>query len=136
LTCVVGSLDLLGGERALASGVAGEGGGPSQYGADAGTSRSPAPRAARPSCWPATPATRRLGDAIHQWWAFCALTSSPGARTYYDTLRHNAALRQLGDRLVGILHGCPKTRSHYDETTAWTHHQTAAAARHRRPWDV
>jgi transposase len=74
---------------------------------------------------------RRLGDAIHQW-AFCALTSSPGARAYYDTLRargigHHAALRQLGNRLVGILHGCLKTRTHYDETTAWAHHQTAAA---------
>ena len=74
---------------------------------------------------------RRLGDAIHQW-AFCALTSSPGARAYYDTLRgrgigHHAALRQLGNRLVGILHGCLKSRTHYDETTAWAHHQTAAA---------
>jgi transposase/transposase IS116/IS110/IS902 family protein len=75
---------------------------------------------------------RRLGDAIHQW-AFCALTSSPGARAYYDTLRargtsHHAALRQLGNRLVGILHGCLKTRTPYDETTAWAHHHTATAA--------
>ena len=74
---------------------------------------------------------RRLGDAIHQW-AFCALTSSPGARAYYDSLRargigHHAALRQLGNRLVGILHGCLKTRTPYDETTAWAHHQAAAA---------
>jgi transposase len=75
---------------------------------------------------------RRLGDAIHQW-AFCALTSSPGARTYYDTLRargigHHAALRQLGNRLVGILHGCLKTRTRYDETTAWAPHPSATAA--------
>ena len=75
---------------------------------------------------------RRLGDAIHQW-AFCALTSSPGARAYYDSLRgrgigHHAALRQLGNRLVGILHGCLKSRTSYDETTAWAHHQTATAA--------
>jgi hypothetical protein len=74
---------------------------------------------------------RRLGDAVHQW-AFCALTTSLGARAYYDTLRargtgHHAALRQLGNRLVGILHGCLKTRTHYDETTAWAHHQTIAA---------
>jgi transposase len=74
---------------------------------------------------------RRLGDAVHQW-AFCALTTSPGARAYYDSLRargtgHHAALRQLGNRLVGILHGCLKTRTRYDETTAWAHHQTAAA---------
>ncbi|WP_345428992.1 IS110 family transposase, partial [Pseudonocardia xishanensis] len=65
---------------------------------------------------------KRLGDAVHQW-AFCALTSSPGARAYYDSLRerkvgHHAALRQLGNRLVGILHGCLKTRTPYDETTA------------------
>ncbi|MFI1354466.1 hypothetical protein ACH4TV_12900 [Streptomyces sp. NPDC020898] len=32
------------------------------------------------------------------------------------------ALRQLGNRLVGILHGCLKTRTLYDEATAWSHH--------------
>jgi hypothetical protein len=36
-------------------------------------------------------------------------------------------LRQLANRLVGILHGCLKTGVHYDETTAWAHHRTAAA---------
>jgi transposase len=55
----------------------------------------------------------RLIDALVLQ-AFCALSSSPGARAYYDQLRargagHNAALRQLGNRLVGILHGCLKT---------------------------
>jgi hypothetical protein len=74
---------------------------------------------------------RRLADAVHQW-AFCALSASPGARAYYDELRarkigHHAALRQLGNRLVGILHGCLKTRTRYDETTAWAH-RTATAA--------
>jgi hypothetical protein len=68
----------------------------------------------------------RLADALHQQ-AFCALTSSPGARAYYDSLRargtgHHAALRQLGNRLVGILHGCLKTGRRYDEDTAWAHH--------------
>jgi hypothetical protein len=53
---------------------------------------------------------RRLADAVHQW-AFCAMRGSPGARAYYQSLRergtgHQAALRQLGNRLVGILHGC------------------------------
>jgi hypothetical protein len=67
-----------------------------------------------------------LGDALHQQ-AFSALTASPGARAYYDELRargsgHHAALRQLGNRLVGILHGCLKTRTLYDEQTAWGHH--------------
>jgi len=70
---------------------------------------------------------RRLGDAVHQW-AFCSLRGSPGAHAYYKTLRergigHQAALRQLGNRLVGILHGCLKTATTYDETTAWAHHQ-------------
>jgi hypothetical protein len=74
---------------------------------------------------------RHLADATHQW-AFCALTASPGARAYYDAIRargvsHHAALRQLGNRLVGILHGCLKTRTHYDEDTAWPG-LTAAAA--------
>jgi hypothetical protein len=69
----------------------------------------------------------RLTNAVHRQ-AFCALTSSPGARAYYDSLRargisYNAALRQLGNRLVGILHGCLKTGTLYDETTAWGHHQ-------------
>jgi transposase len=70
---------------------------------------------------------RRLADAVHQW-AFCAMRGSPGARAYYQSLRergtgHQAALRQLGNRLVGILHGCLKTRTAYDETTAWAHLQ-------------
>jgi transposase len=70
---------------------------------------------------------RRLGDAVHQW-AFCAMRGSPGARAYYDTLRargtgHQAALRQLGNRLVGILHGCLKTNTIYNENTAWAHLQ-------------
>ena len=67
----------------------------------------------------------RLADALHQQ-AFCALTASPGARAYYDTLRargigHHAALRQLANRLVGILHGCLKTGTRYNEETAWGH---------------
>jgi hypothetical protein len=58
----------------------------------------------------------------------CAMRGSPGARAYYQQLRergtgHQAALRQLGNRLVGILHGCLKTRTAYDETTAWAHLQ-------------
>jgi len=73
----------------------------------------------------------RLGDAVQQW-AFGSLKGSPGARAYYDALRarnigHQAALRQLANRLVGILHGCLKTGTLYDETTAWAHHHTAAA---------
>ena len=56
--------------------------------------------------------------------AFTALRASPGARAYYDHQRargagHNPALRQLASRLTGILHGCLKTRTLYDEATAW-----------------
>ena len=74
---------------------------------------------------------RRLGDALQQW-AFCSLRGSPGARAYYQQLRdrnigHQAALRQLANRLVGILHGCLKTQTRYDEHTAWSHHTAAAA---------
>jgi len=71
---------------------------------------------------------RRLGAALHQQ-ALCSLRASPGARAYYDALRarnigHHAALRQLANRLVGILHGCLKTGTFYDENTAWGHRQT------------
>ena len=68
----------------------------------------------------------RLIDALMSQ-AQSALQASPGARAYYDKQRargldHNPALRQLANRLVGILHGCLKTRTLYNETTAWSHH--------------
>ena len=75
---------------------------------------------------------RRLYDAVDQW-AFCALQTSPGARAYYDHHRaagdlHHQALRALGNRLVGILHGCLRHRTHYDEHKAWAHRQSDKAA--------
>jgi transposase len=74
----------------------------------------------------------RLIDALGRQ-AFAAMIASPGARAYYDQLRgrgvgHHAALRQLANRLVGILHGCLKTGTTYDEATAWSHRQQKAAA--------
>ena len=74
---------------------------------------------------------RRLYDAIDQW-AFCALTTSPGARAFYDQHRaaddtHHQALRALGNRLIGILHGCLRHKAIYDEHTAWAHRTPAAA---------
>jgi transposase len=75
----------------------------------------------------------RLVDALHAQ-AFSALTASPGARAFYDQQRanghgHHDALRRLANRLVGILHGCLKTRTLYDEDTAWAHRgQTQQAA--------
>ena len=74
---------------------------------------------------------RRLYDAIDQW-AFCALRASPGARALYDQHRaagdtHHQALRALGNRLVGILHGCLRHHRPYHEHTAWAHRTPAAA---------
>jgi transposase len=74
---------------------------------------------------------RRLYDAIDHW-ALCALTTSPGARAFYDQHRaaedsHHQALRALGNRLVGILHGCLRHHTAYNEHTAWAHRQTTAA---------
>ncbi len=68
---------------------------------------------------------QRLADAVYLW-AFAALTASPGARAFYDAHRgagdtHHAALRALGNRLVGILHGCLAHHVGYDETIAWGH---------------
>jgi transposase len=71
---------------------------------------------------------RRLYDAIDQW-AFCSLSASPGCRAFYDQRRaagdlHHQALRALGNRLVGILHGCLHHQTRYDEHTAWAHRQS------------
>jgi hypothetical protein len=78
----------------------------------------------------------RLVDALNAQ-AFASLRVSPGARAFYDEQRasgheHNDTLRRLANRLVGILHGCLKTRTTYNEATAWAHrdksHQTSRAA--------
>ena len=66
---------------------------------------------------------KRLADACYLW-AFSALTRSQGARAYYDQLRgrgatHHQALRALANRLVGILHGCLRHHSRYNERQAW-----------------
>ena len=70
----------------------------------------------------------RLIDALMSQ-AFSALQTSPGARACYDRQRargsgHNPALRQLANRLAGILHGCLKTRTLYNEATAWPQYAT------------
>ncbi|MCW2649257.1 MAG: transposase, partial [Mycobacterium sp.] len=51
---------------------------------------------------------------------------------FYDQHRaaantHHQALRALGNRLVGILHGCLRHHTDYDEHTAWAHRTSAAA---------
>jgi hypothetical protein len=74
---------------------------------------------------------QRLADALYQQ-AFAALTSSPGARAFYDRQRargatHHQALRALANRLVSILHGCLTHQCRYDETVAWPPEQSLAA---------
>ncbi len=73
----------------------------------------------------------RLAD-VCQWWAFAALTASPGARRYYDVQRarnkgHQEALRILANRLVGILHGCLRHHQLYREDIAWPPPEAVAA---------
>jgi transposase len=74
---------------------------------------------------------RHLADACYQW-AFCALSTSPGARAFYDQHRannetHDQALRVLSNRLVGILDGCLRSRTRYDENKAWGHRNGEAS---------
>jgi transposase len=66
---------------------------------------------------------RRLGDALFLQ-AYSALRTSPGAKEFYDRQRargatHYQALRALANRLVGILHGCLRHHTLYDEHRAW-----------------
>ena len=71
-----------------------------------------------------TPSTDRPSPryAHHQAPAPTTTASAPAAPVI--------ALRQLGNRLVGILHGCLKTGTEYNETKAWgptSHDQQLAA---------
>jgi transposase len=73
----------------------------------------------------------RLANACTRW-AFAALSASPGARRCYDRHRaagnsHAQALRALGNRLVGILHGCLASQVVDDEQVAWPVTEPAAA---------
>jgi transposase len=82
---------------------------------------------------------RRLYDAIDQW-AFSALSTSPGARALYDQHRvagdlHHQALRALGNRLVGILHGVYATNSPTASTPPG-HTAPPSPLDALQPWDV
>ncbi len=75
---------------------------------------------------------RHLADSTY-WWAFCSLSQSPGARRYYDAHRsrgnsHDQALRALANRLVGVLDGCLRRRTLYQETVAWPNEKQEEAA--------
>ena len=96
-----------------------------------GEPADPSTELASRSAGPATSLNKRLNDACYLW-AFAALTASPGARAFYDKRRaggdtHNRALRALGNRLVGVLHGCLTHKALYDEHTAWGHRAELAA---------
>jgi transposase len=72
---------------------------------------------------------KRLADACH-WWAFSALSWSPGAREHYDRRRaagdhHNAALRNVANKMIGRLWWCMIHNQPWDETTAWPTQQPA-----------
>ena len=74
---------------------------------------------------------RRLADALDQW-AFCSLSASSGARSYYDELRargktHRQAIRQVANRWVGVLHACLEQGVIYNEDFAWKHRIDLAA---------
>jgi hypothetical protein len=74
---------------------------------------------------------QRLYDALDRW-AFATLKCSPGSRALYDQHRsagdtHHQALRALANRLVGILHGCLRHHTLYNEDTAWAHRLPTAA---------
>ena len=65
--------------------------------------------------------------------ANAATLHDPDVRAYYHQLRtrglgHHAALRQIANRLVGILHGCLKTHTPYNPHTAWAHRTQPTAA--------
>jgi transposase len=66
---------------------------------------------------------KRLANAC-QWWAFAAITKSDGARAHYDRRRavgdtHNAALRNLANKLLGRLWWCIVNDVEWNEEAAW-----------------
>src|SRR6266571_2973669 len=64
------------------------------------------------------------GKARRNYAATSPITRASGTKKVVAArFIHNDALRRLANRLVGILHGCLKTRTLYDEATAWSHRQ-------------
>jgi transposase len=68
---------------------------------------------------------RRLSDACH-WWAFAALTKSAGARAHYDHRKaagdtHNAALRNLANKLLAKLRHCLQANPPYTKQAPGQH---------------
>lgn len=70
---------------------------------------------------------KRLADACH-WWAFAAITKSPHARAHYDRRRaagdrHNAALRNLANKLLGRMWWCLTNNQQWNDDAAWPNQQ-------------
>lgn len=77
---------------------------------------------------------RRLADTCRHW-AYSAITVSPGARAHYDRRRavgdrHEAALRNLADKLVGQLDHCLRHEAPYREADAWSASSASAITAH------
>lgn len=75
----------------------------------------------------------RLNDAVIRW-AFCSINVDTDCRAFYDQQRaknhgHYTALRALANRLVGILDGCLRTNTEYDQNTAWGHRRNEGTSR-------
>jgi transposase len=76
----------------------------------------------RKNCAGTSPVTRASGHS----------RVVPGARSSYDQLRsrgktHRQALRQVANRLVGLLHGCLERGILYDELATWPTESELAA---------
>ncbi|MDI9915620.1 transposase [Rhodococcus sp. IEGM 1379] len=74
---------------------------------------------------------KRLGDACH-WWVFSMLTKSAGARAHYDKRRaagdhHNAALRNLANKLLRRLWWCLQHNERWDDSVAWASQPTVTS---------
>lgn len=88
------------------------------------------PRGPSTTCSPGTPATAAWAMPCSSGRsAPCAAQPehAPTTGLRERGVGHQAALRQLANRWVGILHGCLRYRTFYDENTAWQHHLNTAA---------
>ena len=87
------------------------------------------PSRPQPDNHPRSP--RPTGD--HKWnsRADRPISHAPGTAPQPEDQSQAAATQRggsrLSNRLVGILHGCLKTGTVYNEHTAWSHHSQAAA---------
>jgi transposase len=70
----------------------------------------------------------RLNDAVIQATGK-AIQNSPGAKAFFDKHQakgdnYNKAIRAVANKVIGQLYGCLKSRTLYNEDTAWNQHHT------------